>query len=124
MGIFANLFSSNKAIDAIIDTGDALVFTDEEKRGAFAKMLKLYEPFKIAQRLIALMTGIPFVILHVLFCVVDVVVILNGGERLMGEMAQINNETLGEPFGWIVIFYFAGGAVEGGGRAVIGALRK
>ena len=34
MSIFSNLFNSgtaNKAVDAIIDSGDALVYTEEEK---------------------------------------------------------------------------------------------
>lgn len=50
----------NKVTDAVISTGDKLFYTDEEKaemKNEYAKnlpiLLKAYEPFKIAQRVLA-----------------------------------------------------------------------
>lgn len=63
MGIFSDIFSVKSVdniVNAVIDTGDALVYTDEERAKAEQlkidtklKMLPLFEPFKIAQRYIA-----------------------------------------------------------------------
>ncbi len=72
MGILSSIFSTDtisKAVDAVIDTGDAVVYTSEEKAKAKQlatetkmKMLPLFEPFKIAQRLIALIFTINFIV--------------------------------------------------------------
>jgi len=63
MGIFSDIFSVKSVdniVNAVIDTGDVLVYTDEERAKAEQlkidtklKMLPLFEPFKIAQRYIA-----------------------------------------------------------------------
>jgi len=50
MGILSKLFGSDKIIDAGINGIDAMVFTDQEQSNAKLAFLKLYEPFKIAQR--------------------------------------------------------------------------
>ena len=54
MGLLARLFGDDKIIDAGINGIDAMVFTDEEQSKAKMAFLKLYEPFKIAQRYIAM----------------------------------------------------------------------
>ena len=54
MGLWSSLFGNKKIIDAGIDGIDVMVFTDEEKSSAKMKFLKLYEPFKLAQRYIAM----------------------------------------------------------------------
>lgn len=118
--IIAKLFGDSKVIDAGINAADALVFTDQEKKMWWLKMMKAYEPFKIAQRLVALMVGIPFVLIHILLTIIDMGSILLGRDPVMAALATRNIDTLGEAFGWIVIFYFAGGAVEGGITAFVG----
>ena len=72
MGIFSDIFSVKSVdniVDAVIDTGDALVYTAEEKANAEQlkvdtklKMLPLYEPFKLAQRYISFVFTINFVV--------------------------------------------------------------
>lgn len=77
MGIWKTLFDSgdtlSKATDAVINTGDKLFYTDEERaedrikqREFFPTLLKAYEPFKIAQRVLAIwfsgLFGIAFII--------------------------------------------------------------
>jgi len=65
MGIWSTLFNSSdtvsKVTDAVINTGDALFYTDEEKatdrkaqREHFPILLAAYAPFKIAQRILAI----------------------------------------------------------------------
>lgn len=136
MGLWANLFGSSKVVDTVVDgvyNGvDKAFYTDEEKAennlkkaDLKIKMLKAYEPFKMAQRFIALMTGVPFVLIHVIACLSWIVAafliddkthFINIMERL-SDVATVNNNTLGEPFVWICIFYFGGGAAEGGIKA-------
>jgi hypothetical protein len=58
MSIWTSLFSSpsviKKAADGIYNGVDAAIYTDQEKASGFMGMLKGYEPFKIAQRLLML----------------------------------------------------------------------
>lgn len=69
--MFDWLISPNKTVgkitDAVISTGDKLVFTDEEKadmkmkmREFFPTLLKAYHPFKLAQRILAVWFGFIF----------------------------------------------------------------
>lgn len=137
MGIWSRLFGSdnvvNKAVDGIYNGVDYAVYTDQEKAEELTKrmsvkaaLLKAYEPFKIAQRLIALIVGFPFVVIHLIVMLVWLLSIFmfDSPERYNFIFEQLrlisewNNNTLGEPFGYIVIFYFLGGASEGAIRAI------
>ena len=136
MSFWSTLFGSgnvvNKAVDGIYNGVDKLVYTDEEKADDFRervglkiKLLQAYEPFKLAQRFLALLTGIPFVLIHIVISVAWMISIFVTGPGLeykfifeqLKLVSEWNNATLGEPFGYIVIFYFLGGAAEGGIRA-------
>lgn len=66
MSIWATLFSAKDTVEditgAVINTGDKLFYTDEEKmddrkemRKHFTELLKAYEPFRVAQRVLAFM---------------------------------------------------------------------
>lgn len=106
MNIFGKLFGSDKVIDAGIKGLDAVVYTREEKAAQFAAFLKLYEPFKIAQRLLALTFGVPyalgwFITFLLSFFLDSVDAQL---ELLSGDMGKIVMA--------IVAFYFLGGAAE------------
>ena len=130
MGILSKLFGSDKVIDAGMSAIDKIAYTDEEKADNNLKfqnvkvaLLKAYEPFKIAQRFIALIVGIPFVVIHAIIFLAKLIILITasyyGTEfydfaiTQLSKMATENNETLGEPFVWICIFYFGGGAGEG-----------
>ena len=111
MGILSKLFGSDKVVGGVVDgiyNGvDKLVYTEEEKSDNFARILKLYEPFKIAQRLLALIFGIPYAIgwmatFVASFYVEDVDAQL---ELLGGDMGNIVLAIVG--------FYFLGGAMTG-----------
>jgi len=116
MSILGKLFGSSdhisKGLDMVSSTGDALVFTKEEKAEWKLKLLQAYEPFKLAQRLLSLVVGIPFVFIHILACV-----LMAFGVETASEVAKSNNETLGLPFSLILVFYFGGGVIEGALKA-------
>lgn len=128
MGVLSKLFGSDKVIDAGISGIDKAFYTKEEraedeltKIGYKMAFMKLYEPFKVAQRFVALIVGIPFVSVHIVIMIAWVlsIYLITGEDRYTFVTAQLNlmqeanNQVLGEPFMWIVIFYFAGGAGEG-----------
>ena len=108
MGILGKLFGSDEVIskgtDGIINGIDKLVFTQEERSDNFKTLLKLYEPFKIAQRLLALTFGIPYVIAWlVTFGASFWIDIDKQLDLLTGTMGQIVLA--------IVAFYFLGGTL-------------
>lgn len=111
MNIFGKLFGSDKVIDAGISAIDAMVYTDEEKAINRMKFLKLYEPFKIAQRYIAIIVTIPYMIAWFgTFCAsffmnVDAQQLLLSGS--IGTIVML-----------ITSFYFAGGALGGLGKVM------
>lgn len=117
MGIFGTLFNSGetlgKVTDAVIDTGDAMFLTKEEeiqynikKQAQKMEWMKLYEPFKIAQRYLALIVSIPYVLgWFITFIVSFFISIETQLELLKGD--------IGMAFILIVGFYFAGGMAEG-----------
>jgi len=123
MSIFSKLFGSNKVVDAAIKAGDVIFYTDEEKSEWKLRMLKAYEPFKIAQRYLAVILSIPFVGLHAL---AGIQILIAGwftgatGKNIHEAslaLMEINNETLGMPVSIVLGFYFAGGLAEGAFRA-------
>lgn len=129
MSFLSKLFGSEAVIKSGIAGIDKAFYTKEEqadddiKRIGFKlAFMKAYEPFKIAQRLLALIISIPFALIHLLSCVIWLISIFTFRETpeiyslVVGELwkvADMNNSTLGEPLMWILIFYFAGGAGEG-----------
>lgn len=123
MNIFAKIFGSDKIIDAGIKAGDSLFFTDQEKSEWKIRILKAYEPFKIAQRWLALTLSIPFVVLHTF---AGLQVLLSGwfiGARGKSvheaalSLMELNNDTLAVPVAIVLGFYFGGGTIESFTRA-------
>lgn len=110
MGIFSNIFGSDKAIDAGINAIDALVFTDEEKADKKAMFLKLYEPYKLAQRYLAMIFCIPYSLACFLtFAASFFVDVTTQVAMLSSDWSSISI--------LIALFYFGGGAAEGGIKA-------
>lgn len=66
MSIWGTLFGSKNVIkqaaNGIYNGVDKAFYTKEEKAQGFLELLKAYEPFKIAQRLLALVISIPYVV--------------------------------------------------------------
>jgi len=102
MGLFGKIFGSDTVIDGAVKGIDSVFFTDQEKAEAHKEFLKLYEPFKLAQRFIALSFTIPFVLL--------------GSYGIIFDSGVANDavELFGTPVAIIVGFYFAGGVIGKG----------
>ena len=113
MGIWNSLFGNDTIIKAGIDGIDAMVFTDEEQSNAKMTFLKLYEPYKIAQRYIAMTFCPAYIFCWILTFVVEIFDIF--------MVKDLNTETLykllqGDVSTMVVLilgFYFGGGAAEG-----------
>jgi len=113
MNIFKKLLGSDKVIDASIKGIDAAFYTAEEKAASYERrmqlksgLLKAYEPFKVAQRFLACLYGIPYVTAwFTLFAASFFVDTSTQLDFLVNsEMAYANLI--------ILAFYFAGGAGE------------
>ena len=109
MGIFGKILGSDNVIKAGLRGIDALIYTDQEKSEMKAKFLKLYEPFKIAQRYLAIIFGIPYASAWFITFIVSFFIDVSPQiELLKGDMGMIVTVIIG--------FYFAGGVVDGGFR--------
>lgn len=126
-----SIFTSSDLVESVSKGIDKSFFTDEEKADNWDKMLKLYEPFKMAQRLIALgllaLLGLGFFTAVILRCsgliwytpTADELNLILAG-KYIPEYIQASDWVLAntyklffEPFLWAVGFYFGGGAAEG-----------
>lgn len=116
MSLFAKIFGSETVLNKGASALDHAFFTDQEKAAFFVETLKAYEPFKLAQRLLALAITSVYLFVWVVaagLMVLGVVMAdekLVEGSRLLGEK---NNESLGPGFALVMGFYFAGGMIEG-----------
>jgi len=111
MGIWTSLFGKtnlvNKLVDGIYDGVDAVVYTDEEKVANRKELLKLYEPFKIAQRLLALTFSIPYALAWFITFISTLL-----GKDVTSQIAVLSG-TMGQIVLAIVGFYFLGGIANG-----------
>lgn len=107
MSIFSKLLGSDKIIDAGINGIDAIFYTDQEKAENKKAFLKLYEPFKVAQRYLALIFSIPYVTAWLITFVASFWLNVDKQiELLTGDIGTI--------VGIIIGFYFLGGSLAGG----------
>lgn len=124
MSIWSTLFNSSdtisKATDAVINAGDKLFYTEEEKAETklklvehFPTLLKSYEPFKIAQRILAIwfsgIFGISFLIC-LTFTIYNIAFGTNYDMKPIFDL--INNFGIDMIVLAIVSFYFLGGSIE------------
>ena len=115
---FSDIFSVrsiDNVVDAVIDTGDALVYTDEEKAKAFQlrtetklKMLPLYAPFKLTQRWLAFIFTANFILAFW----VGVALFAFAPTYLDGFLNLVQSYQLGWIMLAIVSFYYSGGMIE------------
>ena len=103
------IFNPGKLTDALIDSGDALVFTDEEKAKMKIELLKHYVPFKLAQRLLSLIFTINFIIAFW----VGVALFIWYPNLASGFLGLVKAYDLGLIMLAIVSFYFTGGVING-----------
>ena len=106
MGFLSKLFGTEKAIDAGAKLLDNAFYTDQEKAAGHVRLLKAYEPFKLAQRFLALLVVPPwalgwFVCFVLSFTDIDLTYPM---EILEGKLGLAALTILG--------FYFAGGTIN------------
>ena len=127
-----SLFSSEKLLDNVSSGIDKAFHTTEEKRDNFNTMLALYQPFKIAQRYLAMIFCIPYAILF-LFVAISAMGTFVAGFWFpntdpmwvnIGKMLEILKGDIGTIVFTIVVFYFGGGALEGVVERMKGAKTK
>jgi len=112
--ILGKIFSPKKLGDSIISGIDKAILTKEEKLDYMERMLKLYEPYKLAQRILAIMFSGAFLLVHLLTAVTHFVYVVKelNPEKVI-SLYEYNNESLGTVILIIIGFYFAGGVLEG-----------
>ena len=109
--LFGKLLGTDKIVDAAIATGDKLFHTSEEKSDDYLRVMKMYEAFKVAQRLLAIIFSIPYALAwFITFCVSFAQDVSVQQELLNGDISRIVTAIVG--------FYFLGGAAEGAIRGV------
>ncbi len=114
LGLLNRIFGSKKAIDTIGNSIDKVFFTNQEKAENWKSILKAYEPFKLAQRLIALLVVSVFLGLLIISCGLYIGGIFNPELISISKgVAEMLVDNLGLPFTLITSFYFGGGAIEG-----------
>ena len=113
---FLDIFSSktvDKSVDALIDSGDALFFTDEEKSKASfeilkakIEMIKSNGNFQVAQRYLATMFGLNFILAFWIGVYLSILGDKPDYEAFIGVITAFS-------IGWIMVaiitFYFGGG---------------
>ncbi len=113
--LIAKIFGSTKVINAGISGIDKAIYSAEEKADYHLKFLSAYEPFKLAQRLLALLVVSTYLFVFLLASVLMVVGGIFNYDLYITtttELMKLNNETLGWPVITILAFYFAGGTVN------------
>ena len=109
--IAGKLFGSSKVIekmgDGIYNGLDKAVYTPEEQIDNRLKSLAAYEPFKIAQRLLALVFTIPYALAWMITFIASFFI------DVADQQAVLLNGNMGQIVLAIVGFYFLGGVVNG-----------
>jgi len=118
MGIFSSLFTSStaeKAVDGIYNGVDKMFYTKEEiaiakqkQLDTKLKLLPLFEPFKLAQRWIA----ITFTINFVLWLWAGIAVYLWIPEKIDGYIDLVLAFNIGWIMTAIIAWYFTGGIID------------
>lgn len=125
--LIGKLFGSNKALESAdnfvnkVSGGiDKAFFTREEKSDFWLKMLAAYQPFKLAQRLLALMITAVMAIGYLIAATLYVCSIWFETTKQAEAIVELTNAEFGTAFTLIIGFYFAGGMAEG----IIGKVRE
>lgn len=112
--IISRIFSPKRLGDSILSGVDKAILTNEEKVDYMKEMLRLYEPYKLAQRILSIMFSGAFLLIHVITAISHVIYTIKDLDtKKIIELYEYNNENLGMIVLIITSFYFAGGVLEG-----------
>jgi uncharacterized ion transporter superfamily protein YfcC len=106
MSFWASVFGASNTVSKGLDLIDEAFYTDDERSERKKELLKAYEPFKLAQRMLAFIFCIPFVSLVSSLIIASFWIDVTEQLKLLAENFSL-------PIGLIVGFYFAGGVGEG-----------
>ena len=113
MGVIANILGMGDVITKGMELIDDMHTSDEEailaKTQAKVNLMNAYAPFKIAQRVLAIM----FVTVFLLTFLLVMGMTLAGKGEIDDVMMVVNQFWIGEIVMAIVTFYFGGGFMEG-----------
>jgi hypothetical protein len=101
------ILGSDKVIESGIKAIDSFVYTDEEKAVQKTELLKHFEPFKLAQRYLALLFSFAFVAAFIASIGLSLFGLPYAGIVKIVEAFNISWIVLS-----IVTFYFTGGTIE------------
>jgi len=110
MGILSAIFGSGSVVEKGLNLIDDCITTDAEKEQSKIDLLKAYQPYKLSQRLIALMITATFLGVFVVLLLASFFVDVR--EQLTLIESYMSSDFT-QPLEIIMIFYFGGGAVEG-----------
>lgn len=112
--ILTKIFNPGKLGESIISGIDKAILSKEERLDYMQKMLVLYEPYKLAQRILAILFSSVFLFVHLIVAITHFIYVLRGFEpKNIIELYTFNNDSLGTIVLIIISFYFAGGVLEG-----------
>lgn len=113
MGILSSIFGTGDVISKGMDLIDKMHTSDTEMIAAKSKaktdLMAAYAPFKIAQRILATMFAVTFLLSFVLVLVMA----LFYDAKIDVVRTVIGEFYIGEIMLTIIVFYFGGGFVEG-----------
>ncbi|PHR57297.1 MAG: hypothetical protein COA44_06245 [Arcobacter sp.] len=120
MSFIKSLFGNTDLVRNGMSAIGKMVFTPEEKADYLIRFLNAYEPFKIAQRILAIMFSGVFLSVFIMSVIIYVMGIFTEDIGRAGfllasahDLINFNIDTLGLPTSMIVGFYFGGGMIEG-----------
>lgn len=111
MSFWANIFGTGNVVEKGLEIADEAFYTDQEKADNFGRLMKIYEPFRLVQRILVLSFCPAYVVLH---CAVIIGAFFGMSWAHVGVMI---NEAFGYPVAAAVTLYLGGGVLEGGVRA-------
>ena len=112
--LLSRIFNPAKLGESIISGVDKTFLTKEESVDYFKEMLVLYEPYKLAQRILAIMFSSVFLLVHLIIAITHFIYVVSDIEhKKIIELYNFNNDSLGMIVLIIISFYFAGGVLEG-----------
>lgn len=115
MSFWGKIFGSDsvieKAVDGVYNGVDKLIYTDEEKKDNYLRIMEMYTAFKVAQRFLAVIFGVPYALACFITFIASFWIAIDKQQALL-------EGTFGNIVLMIVVFYFAGGMTEGTVKAV------
>ena len=113
--LLGTIFGSTKVMNAGITGIDKSFYSNEEKADYHLKFLAAYEPFKLAQRLLALVVISAFIFIFLMAAGLMIWGGIAEKELFIStskSLIELENDSLGWPVITILAFYFAGGTVN------------